>query len=228
MKPPVLILEIHAKDGSEYELEEDDIKEVFSRFGLVEKVVIKNSGKALIVFSTAISAAFALNSLNDHLIEDIEVTLKVSWCPMIDIPIDVYDFGQGRAQVENKKIEEKIEEKNQTNEEEFVAQGLQDFDNSSMIKYTCRYEIQIENEREFQVCRKIIGPKGSNMKQIIEFCCQDKHEDYLYYQEQIKLRLRGKGSGYKEGINQIGIFLLSLKSMNLKLFFFEFFWQIFF
>ena len=212
MKPPVLILEIHAKDGSEYELEEDDIKEVFSRFGLVEKVVLKNSGKALIVFSTAISAAFALNSLNDHLIEDIEVTLKVTWCPMNDIPIDVYDFGQGRAQiVENKKIEEKIEDKNQTNEEEFVAQGLQDFDNSS-IKYTCRYEIQIENEREFQVCRKIIGPKGSNMKQIIEFCCQDKHEDFLYYQEQIKLRLRGKGSGYKEGINQMGIFLFSLKN----------------
>lgn len=35
-------------------------------------------------------------------------------------------------------------------------------------KLTCRYDIQIENEREFQVARRIIGPKGCNMKKIIE------------------------------------------------------------
>lgn len=34
-------------------------------------------------------------------------------------------------------------------------------------KLTCRYEIQIENEREFQVARRIIGSKGCNMKRIL-------------------------------------------------------------
>ena len=36
------------------------------------------------------------------------------------------------------------------------------------IKYTCRYDIQIPNEREFQVARRLIGAKGSNMKRIIQ------------------------------------------------------------
>jgi len=162
-----------------------------------------------------------LNSLNDHEIEDIEVKLKVEWCPLNEIPVELYDFGQGKnaKEIEKKKTEEKIEETNLKVEENFNP-ALPEFENGSMIKYTCRYEIQIENEREFQVCRKIIGPKGSNMKQIIEYCCQDKHEDYQYYQEQIKLRLRGTGSGYKEGINQLGMLLTFLFIFFLMKFFF--------
>jgi hypothetical protein len=35
-------------------------------------------------------------------------------------------------------------------------------------KLTCRYDIQIENEKDFQVARRIIGSKGTNMKKIIE------------------------------------------------------------
>ena len=216
-KPPVLTLEIHAKDGSEYELEDEDIREVFARFGTVEKVMIRSNGKALIVFSEALNAAFALHSLNDHEIEDIEVRLKVGWCPASEIPAELYDQSNGTLSEFNPKTNEcskdliknqsneKIEEKSQLNENFNNQSQFTDFDGS--LKYTCRFEIQIDNEREFQICRKIIGPKGSNMKQIIEYCCQDKHEDYLYFQEQIKLRLRGKGSGYKEGINQIGEFL---------------------
>jgi len=72
-------------------------------------------------------------------------------------------------------------------------------------KFTCRYEIQIENDKEFQVARRLIGAKGHNMKQIIENC---KHigdllekEGYgkVKIQDLVKLRLRGRGSGFKEG-----------------------------
>jgi hypothetical protein len=35
-------------------------------------------------------------------------------------------------------------------------------------KLTCRYDIQIQNEKDFQVARRIIGSKGTNMKKIIE------------------------------------------------------------
>lgn len=40
-------------------------------------------------------------------------------------------------------------------------------------KYTCRYDIQIPNEREFQVARRLIGAKGCNMKRIISHCSKN-------------------------------------------------------
>ena len=55
-------------------------------------------------------------------------------------------------------------------------------------KYTCRFDIQIENDKEFHVARRIIGQKGTNMKRIVKQAGFDA-----------KLRLRGKGSGFLEG-----------------------------
>ena len=55
-------------------------------------------------------------------------------------------------------------------------------------KYTCRFDIQIENDKEFHVARRIIGQKGSNMKRIVKQAGYDA-----------KLRLRGRGSGFLEG-----------------------------
>jgi len=56
-------------------------------------------------------------------------------------------------------------------------------------KYTCRFLIGIENDKEFQVVRRIIGAKGANMKRVVK-------------QTEAKLRLRGVGSGYFEGAGQ--------------------------
>jgi len=56
-------------------------------------------------------------------------------------------------------------------------------------KFTCRFLIGIENDKEFQVVRRIIGAKGTNMKRIVR-------------QTEAKLRLRGVGSGYFEGAGQ--------------------------
>lgn len=69
------------------------------------------------------------------------------------------------------------------------------------VKYTCRYDIQIDNEKEFQVARRVIGSKGANMKRIIEECSRGFDFKVNPY-EVVKLRLRGKGSGFKEGPNQ--------------------------
>jgi len=66
-------------------------------------------------------------------------------------------------------------------------------------KYTCRFDIQIENEKEFQVARKLIGAKGCNMKRILDMCSKGCNGPI---QEVIKLRLRGRGSGFKEGPTQ--------------------------
>ena len=50
----------------------------------------------------------------------------------------------------------------------------------------------IPNDQDFQVVRRLIGSKGCNMKKIVDSC---KSGD----QSNVKLRLRGRGSGYKEG-----------------------------
>jgi len=63
-------------------------------------------------------------------------------------------------------------------------------------KYTCKYEILIDNDLDFQVGNKIIGIKGSNMKNIVDIC---RKNSMVKYDEPVKLRLRGKGSGFKEG-----------------------------
>ena len=62
-------------------------------------------------------------------------------------------------------------------------------------KYTCKYEILIPNDKEFQIARRLIGSKGCNMKKIIDECkLLEPHSNDI-----VKLRLRGRGSGYKEG-----------------------------
>jgi len=65
-------------------------------------------------------------------------------------------------------------------------------------KHTCRFEIQIENDKDFQVARRLIGAKGCNMKRIIEKCNSSGRKN----EESVKLRLRGRGSGFKEGQNK--------------------------
>ena len=59
--------------------------------------------------------------------------------------------------------------------------------NSNTGKYICKYEILIPNEKDFRIAKRIIGSKGNNMKKIVDLV------------QGIKLRLRGKGSGFKEG-----------------------------
>lgn len=63
-------------------------------------------------------------------------------------------------------------------------------------KYTCRFEILIDNDKEFQIARKLIGSKGCNMKKIVETCAGNEPSE-------VKLRLRGRGSGFREGPQQI-------------------------
>lgn len=59
-------------------------------------------------------------------------------------------------------------------------------------KYVCNYLIQIENDDNFLVTKRIIGKNGCFLKKIIQEACI-KYGDYS-----TKIRLRGKGSGYLE------------------------------
>ena len=59
-------------------------------------------------------------------------------------------------------------------------------------KYVCNYLIQIENDDNFFVTKRIIGKNGCFLKKIIREACI-KYGDFS-----TKIRLRGKGSGYIE------------------------------
>eukprot|EP00928_Gymnodinium_smaydae_P037355 TRINITY_DN2594_c0_g1_i3.p1 TRINITY_DN2594_c0_g1~~TRINITY_DN2594_c0_g1_i3.p1 ORF type:complete len:665 (+),score=120.96 TRINITY_DN2594_c0_g1_i3:211-1995(+) len=55
-------------------------------------------------------------------------------------------------------------------------------------KFLCRFEVGLEEDSTFQVCRRLIGPGGANMKHIVS-----KAGDGT------KIRIRGRGSKYLEG-----------------------------
>ncbi|SBS90108.1 conserved Plasmodium protein, unknown function [Plasmodium ovale] len=69
----------------------------------------------------------------------------------------------------------------------YLAKEVISSDNFLVIKkYTAKYEVQIDPFNGFDIAKRIIGLKGTNMKKIcIGTDC--------------KLRLRGRGSGYLEG-----------------------------
>jgi hypothetical protein len=63
--------------------------------------------------------------------------------------------------------------------------------------------VQILNEPKFQVARRVIGVKGANMKRIIEECNKSYCSGGNMSNEPVKLRLRGNGSGFLEGPDQV-------------------------
>lgn len=65
---------------------------------------------------------------------------------------------------------------------------------TNFVKYIAIFLVQIENESLFKVCKRIIGTKGITMKNILN-CYPAEHK--------LKIRLRGKGSGYLEPITKI-------------------------
>ena len=88
-------------------------------------------------------------------------------------------------------LQKNLNQNNNNNANNKNSSGVSN-DEKNIGKYTCKYEILIANDKDFQIARRLIGSKGCNMKKIINECKIDDGEG-------IKLRLRGKGSGYKEG-----------------------------
>lgn len=70
---------------------------------------------------------------------------------------------------------------------------------TSVSKFTAKFEIPIRNLPGFCIARKIIGHRGKNMKSILEKLKEKNFNGPI--QDMTKLRLRGQGSGFKEGPN---------------------------
>jgi hypothetical protein len=183
----------------QYQLTEDDLNKVFSRYGGVKHIRVDEVGAAAqITFFNYSDAQGAMQDLNGKVLNGLEGTLRISMAnqaqnPMLPSPYPSMPFpsmgfpfpggpgwpagapgalppGGPATNILSSGVDSKAS-----------AKGVR--------KYTCRFIIGIENDKDFQVARRVIGAKGANMKRIVR-------------QTEAKLRLRGMGSGYFEGTGQ--------------------------
>ena len=149
----------------------------------------QGNGCAIVYFKNIVSAFLAQQSLNQVTINALSSRIIIKWYIKSD----------------------ETEEKHKIREISEISESLEIVQKEG--KYTCRFDIQIENDKEFQVAKRIIGSKGINMKKIIEAC--NGGEDG---KELVKLRLRGHGSGFKEGPLKLGILLIRIGRSTSSLF----------
>lgn len=187
----------------QYQLTEDDLQKVFSRYGSVQKIRVEEVGSsAQISFHNMTDAQAAMNDLNGKVLNGLEGTLRISWTPPPSVPppypqmpFPAWGFPPAASPSwpmpagppmlpmmrESPHREAPHRDRDRDGDRSQHVKGVR--------KYTCRFLIGIENDKDFQVARRIIGSKGTNMKKIV------KTSD-------AKLRLRGIGSGYFEGGSQ--------------------------
>lgn len=210
----VLQLTIEGKgpDQSGFELVKDDVKEVnqdygkiFSKYGPIKDIQVW-ARQGYITYESQISAMMAKKALHLYNIAELEVTFKLQF---VEASL-VNNTGSSLSELqsEDQSVQNGAEDQNSTNAGMFMKPSskvditLPQKQASAALpssKLTCRYDIQIDNDRDFQVAKKIIGAKGCNMKQIIDGTLYGTLYDPLKENDLVKLRLRGKGSGFKEG-----------------------------
>jgi hypothetical protein len=155
----------------DYQFTRDDLHKVFARYGRLSGVdtLSPHFPFGRVWFKSRQDGERAISDLDNKVLNGIHGRLRVSWDPF---------------------ALQKMLEPDQSSspsggllDSAGVAAGATP---QSVRKHTCRFDIGIENDKEFQVARRIIGQKGANMKKIVDA-------------SGAKLRLRGKGSGYLEG-----------------------------
>jgi hypothetical protein len=155
----------------QYQLTEDDLMKVFSRYGCVSNIsVLDEGGSAIVQFTLPSDAARATSVLDGKVLNGVHGALRVTLFPAVPA---------GRAEY----IPVPVHLPQQYDLSEDISSRL-------AKKYTCRFEIPADLDPEFCVSKRIIGQKGVNMKKIVSSLpCADA----------AKLRLRGRGSGFLEG-----------------------------
>mmetsp|Transcript_63083 Transcript_63083/g.137081 ORF Transcript_63083/g.137081 Transcript_63083/m.137081 type:complete len:470 (-) Transcript_63083:141-1550(-) len=174
-----------------YQLTEDDLQKVFMRYGQVRSIrVDEPESGAHITFVNMQDAQAAMNDLNGKLLNGIEGTLRIQWAATQptypQVPFPPFGFPPASAPAWQSLVPGSIPGVQSAPQPAAADKAMQ---SKGVRKYTCRFLIGIDNDKDFQVARRIIGAKGANMKRIVRLT-------------EAKLRLRGLGSGYFEGTGQ--------------------------
>lgn len=205
------ILTLHYLKG-QFLLEQSDLKRVFDNIGEVWSIGIVDGGKKAIVILSSfeeVLKAFSILHGKEIVGHKTQDQLQLGF---------LEDSAEGRTLLEEAKksnqksvvlSEEQQPESKKTIDITFSNQKSNSQANQ-LPKLTCKYEIEPFDEgasKAFLLSKRIIGPKGSNMKKIIEECFADRP----FEADALKLRLRGKGSGFKEGPQNKGITSFTLE-----------------
>lgn len=174
------------KMAVEEQLDEGDILSVLSRFGCVQYI---HFGKtfAYIVYQNICSSFIAVKVLNQFHVNE-KVRLRMIFCSVEEsvfaqTNFHVYQNQRGRLETHQNYAGIAYQKNN-----EFVN------------KLIAKYEFGIENLPEFNIAQRIIGPKGSYMKLIIERVLSTHPLAHNYNINNIdsvfKMRMRGRCSGF--------------------------------
>lgn len=172
----------------QYQLTEDDIQKVFRRYGHVKNVLVDDKcSSARVTFQDHHDAQAAINDLDGKVLNGLNGTLRISW---VSQPAPPYGGGLPSLGFPGQAAPLWHAAPTSSGGDMDNEFGMGDKAHvKSARKYTCRFLIGIDNDKDFQVARKLIGSKGCNMKRIVKMTGA-------------KLRLRGVGSGYLEGAAQ--------------------------
>lgn len=229
---PSLIVEVISSTNSvEYELEQNDVRKVFEKFGPVSSVTVhEKSNKAVVIMEDPKNGHQAEKYLNFYQLPGTSAYLTVKWqfgdyeclqrAAMFQKSSTLKSAGlPNQSQINRNSQNEDAQKANSKNEEngsfttatashqyqsdlscgESSPQTGVSRECTSVSKFTCKYEVVIKNIPGFSAARKIIGNRGKNMKNILDRLKDNHFEGPI--QDVIKLRLRGQGSGFKEGPN---------------------------
>lgn len=201
---PTLVVEVVSSTAKvEYELEKGDVRQVFEKFGPVSFVEVNDkSNQAFVTMENLQNGQQAEKYLNFYQLPGTNAYLTVKWQfgdfeslkKARDARKQSLERSEGSQTTCNKNYQGSPPMRSNSHLSVGVSKEC-----TSVSKFTCKYEIPIKNLPGFSVARKIIGHRGKNMKSIL-----DKLKDTHFsgpIQDVIKLRLRGQGSGFKEGPN---------------------------
>jgi len=158
-----------------YQLTDDDVLKVFSRYGPVASVDVRQGGNlAYIQFMNVHHACQAIQDLDGKTLSGLK-------------------GGRLRVSFHNGSAASPISTGGNTNRwSNNWTWGTDGTPNSSNNrKYTCKVEFDIENDKDFRVSSKVISVARRIWQELPNFQLKGG-----------KTRLRGKGSGFLEGIEQ--------------------------
>eukprot|EP00826_Nyctotherus_ovalis_P037942 TRINITY_DN3508_c0_g1_i3.p1 TRINITY_DN3508_c0_g1~~TRINITY_DN3508_c0_g1_i3.p1 ORF type:complete len:336 (-),score=62.71 TRINITY_DN3508_c0_g1_i3:166-1173(-) len=202
MKSAVLRLDIEEQEENTIiELDENDVAEVFSKFGTVESVHILPSQKftALVTMADYVAAYLAQQMLDEEYLPETRAKMFVKWnsdrTSASDLPshqsnlISIVGSASGHPQPKT--------EQGESSKNAFVAENVyqelgkinRDTPNA---RYNCKFHILIGSDKEFQAVRKLSGAKSCNLRRIVDLCSKGSK------QEVIRLTLRGQGTELSE------------------------------
>lgn len=159
-----------------YQLTDDDVRKVFSRYGHVQSVDVKHGGNlAYIQFLSTSHALAAIQDLDGKTLAGLKGgKLRVGFDNAM---------GGGAAALPQRWSGQGTWG--------WPGAGAQGGVNNDAKKFTCKVEFDIDNDKEFRVSSKVIAVARRIWMELPHF--QERGG---------KTRLRGKGSGFLEGADQ--------------------------